>query len=410
MKFFFAFFILLFLLFLQSCFIKSLNNRLLDRGIWRGTIGLQGQQLPFLFEVSGDSSRNQDLYLINGEEKIYAGRITWSGDSAVFPMHIFDTNIMARYRESVLSGYWKKNYLPDYFLPFRADYGKPYRFSESPRQPSYTITGKWDAVFSNASDTTRAIGVFEQYGNHLKGTFLLTSGDYRYLDGEVDGDSLRLSTFDGEHAYLFKAKILNHDSLRGMYWSGKTWNEPWVAVRNPNAKLPDTDSLAFLKPGYTKIDFRFPGLDGNPVTPEDPKYRNKVIILQVLGTWCPNCMDETRFLAGWYKRHRKQGVEIIGLAFERKDDFVYASARVKLMKQKLGADYDFVIAGKSGAGNAAQALPMLKGEIDFPTTIFIDRKGKVRKIHTGFSGPGTGIYYTRFIEDFDAFMNQLLAE
>jgi peroxiredoxin len=383
---------------------------LVQAGPWRGEITLQGQKLPFLFNTGNDSAGRQVVTLINGEEEIIAGEITRSGDSLHFPMHIFDTHIIAKASGNQLNGYWIKNYINDYILPFRAVAGDTYLFSKSTEKPSFNISGKWDAVFSSENDTTLAVGIFEQENNQLKGTFLTTSGDYRYLAGEVDGDSLRLSTFDGEHAFLFKAKIHNDKSMTGLYWSGKSWRQPWVAVKNPDARLPNEDSLVFLKPGYSKIDFKFPGLDGKQVTPSDIKYKGKVLLLQVYGTWCPNCMDETKFLAEWYGKNRQKGVEIIGLAFERKDDFEYASSRVRKMKRALNVNYDFVIAGKSGPGNAAKALPMLTGDISFPTTVFIDRAGRVRRIHSGFSGPGTGIYYEHYKEEFNSLMNMLLNE
>jgi peroxiredoxin len=386
------------------------QKKLIPEGPWRGEISLQGQQVPFSFDIRNDSSGQQVLTLKNGDEKLTAGKIFLKGDSIVFPMHIFDTHIISQVSGNRLNGYWIKNYLNDYILPFHAVAGITYRFSDHPMQPLFNISGKWDAVFISENDTSIAVGIFEQNNNLLKGTFLTTSGDYRYLAGEVDADSIRLSTFDGEHAFLFKAKINNDQSRTGMYWSGKSWNQGWTARKNPDAMLPDEDSLVFLKPGFTKVDFKFPGLDGKTVSPADDKYRGKVLILQVYGTWCPNCMDETMFLADWYRKNHEKGAEIIGLAFERKDDFDYASHRLITMKQALNADYDFVIAGKSGAGAAEKALPMLTGQITFPTTIFIDRAGKVRRIHTGFSGPGTGGYYERFIEDFNTFMNKLIEE
>ena len=409
MKNFLISFFIINVLLVSGCDRVSKNIRIME-GPWRGEVSMQGQKLPFSFVVRDDSSGGQMLTLINGDEKLNAGKIAIKNDSFVFPMHIFDTQIISHIDGNELKGYWVKNYLNDYILPFNAIAGKTFLFSENPQKPTFNISGKWDARFNSENDTSVSVGIFEQDNNTIKGTFLTTSGDYRYLVGEADGDSMKLSTFDGEHAYLFKAKINSNKSMTGMYWSGKSRHEPWIALKNENARLPDADSLVFLKQGYSKIDFKFPGLDGKPVTPSDDKYKGKVLILQVYGTWCPNCMDETRYLAEWYRKNHEKGVEILGLAFERKDDFDYASRRLIQMKQSLGVDYDFVIAGKSGAGSAARALPMLTGGISFPTAIFIDRKGKVRRIHTGFSGPGTGVYYERFIEDFNEFMNKLIAE
>ncbi|MCK5637324.1 MAG: TlpA family protein disulfide reductase, partial [Flavobacteriaceae bacterium] len=197
---------------------------------------------------------------------------------------------------------------------------------------------------------------------------------------------------------------------KGEYWSGKTGYKTFVAVKNENAKLPNANELTFLKEGHDEIEFSFPGLDGMPIALNNEKYQNKVIILQILGTWCPNCMDETKFYAEWYKKNKNKGVEIIGLAYEVKPDFEYARNRVQTMKEKLKVDYDFVIAGTSTTKSASESLPMLNKVISFPTTIIIDKKGKVRRIHTGFSGPATGVYYEKFVDEFNQLMKELIDE
>jgi hypothetical protein len=48
--------------------------------------------------------------------------------------------------------------------------------------------------------------------------------------------------------------------------------------------------------------------------------------------------------------------------------------------------------------------------LSYPTTVFVDKKGKVRKIHTGFNGPATGEKFTEFKTEFKAFVGELLAE
>jgi hypothetical protein len=117
-------------------------------------------------------------------------------------------------------------------------------------------------------------------------------------------------------------------------------------------------------------------------------------------------MDETRFLTEWYAKNNHRGIEIIGLAYEQKADFNYASARVKKMKEKLGVPYEVLIAGTQA--NASQTLPALNRVIAFPTTIFVGKDGRVKHIHTGFSGPGTGIYYEQQKERFNEIVNQLV--
>ncbi|MFP4342448.1 MAG: TlpA disulfide reductase family protein, partial [Cyclobacteriaceae bacterium] len=270
------------------------------------------------------------------------------------------------------------------------------------------FSGKWEVDFEG--DSLLSVGIFEQQGSELTGSFLTTTGDYRFLQGNVEGNKMMLSAFDGEHAFLFEAHLQEDGSLQGDFWSGRSYHDTWTAVRNSEAELPDANELTYLKEGYEQLAFTFPNLEGKPVSLSDEKYRGKVVIVQLFGTWCPNCMDETKFYADWYRRHQDEDVEIIGLAYEQKDDFDYASSRVKKMIDKLDVGYDFLIAGTSNKTEAAKTLPMLNRVMSFPTSIFIDKKGQVRQIHTGFSGPGTGIYYERFVEDFNILMDKLLAE
>ena len=76
-------------------------------------------------------------------------------------------------------------------------------------------------VFSNSTPDGR-----------VTGTFLTETGDYRYLEGVVDGDSLKLSCFDGSHAFLFHA-ALDQDSFRGRFWSGTHWDRALGRVPEP---------------------------------------------------------------------------------------------------------------------------------------------------------------------------------
>jgi thiol-disulfide isomerase/thioredoxin len=402
--------LILFLSCLWSC--KNRDDRaaeIPEAGTWRGILHLQGQELPFNFQVN-HLDPGLEMIMMNGEELIRLDEPTFSGDSIRIPMHIFDTQIVAEYCTGSMEGHWVKNYLEDYVIPFSATSGKSFRFTEDPVMPPYDINGRWEVYFLSGSDSSLAIGVFRQHQTQLEGTFLLTTGDYRYLAGEVEGDSLRLSTFDGEHAYLFKSRIVSQDTMRGIFWSGKTWNQPWMAIRNPAISLPDAESLTFLKPGYDRIDFKLSDMGGRMVSMEDPRFTDKVVIIQLFGTWCPNCMDETRFLSPWYNTNRQRDIEIIAIAFERKDDINYARERITRMKERFNINYEFLFGGRSEKSVAASVLPMLNTVVSFPTMIIIDKKGKVRRIYTGFSGPGTGVQYKKFVEEFDQFMDRILDE
>jgi thiol-disulfide isomerase/thioredoxin len=379
----------------------------LKTGTWRGTIDIQGHPLPFTFEVAQNAG-TYTVTLRNGDEKLLLDEISITGDSVNMVLHIFDAALRAKIDGNTLQGYFIRNYANDRFA-FTANYGDDYRF-ERTGKAQVDYAGKYAVRFFSAKDTTVSVGIFQQQDNHATGTFLLPDGDYRYLEGNVVDGTLMLSAFDGNHAYLFIAKK-SGDTLRGDFFAGKATHKTWIGIRDDHAKMPDPEGLTSLNPGYDRIDFSFLNPDHKKISLADERYKNKVVILQITGTWCPNCMDETRFMAPWYRENKDRGVEIVGLAFERKTDFDYASARIRKMKEKLGVDYEVVIApATNDKPNAAETLPALKKIAAFPTTIFVGKDGKVKRIHTGFEGPGTGIYYDQFKQRFNEIINELLAE
>jgi peroxiredoxin len=390
------------------------RDKKLQPGTWRGVLNIANRELPFQLEVATNPAGEPIAYLINGEERLLLDDIEVSGDSVKFPLHIFDADLKAHIndQEDGLKGEWiRYNLKKPFRVAFSAQLGQRHRFDQDPAPASFSYTGKWEVVFSHpGGKEEKAIGVFRQKGNQLQGTFLSATGDYRYLDGQVNGQLLQLSTFDGANAYLFRAKPRGKDLLEGQFFYGPDGMSTWTARRNDQAVLPAADTLTYLKPGYERLSFTFPNLAGKPVSLADPKYRGKVVVVQLMGSWCPNCMDETAFLAPFYRRHRNRGLEIIGLAYEQSPEFAQAKKRLDRLKERFGIDYDLLVAGVRDNKAAARTLPMLNHVLAFPTTIIIDKRGAVRKIHTGFSGPGTGKYYEAFVADFERTINKLLQE
>jgi thiol-disulfide isomerase/thioredoxin len=380
-------------------------------GTWRAVIEMQGQQLPFNLTVAADSTGGLDAFVKNAAENLLLDEINLIGDSVEMALHIFDAKLKAKVNGDSLNGFFIINYTAGYRLPFKAAFGQDFRFVKTDR--SLTVpdfSGKYAVQFFNDKDTSKAIAIFTQQGNYAEGTFLTPTGDYRYLEGNIVDDALHLSTFDGNHLYLFKVTKLNDSTLAGQQWLGRGRHRLWEGEKNPNASLPDPESLTYMKKGFDKLDFSFPDVDGKLVSLMDEKYKNKVVILQLLGSWCPNCMDETKFLVPWYEKNKSRGVEILGLAYERKPDFAYGRERVRKMKEKMNIGYDVVVAGVSDNAKALETLPQLNQFPGWPMTIFIGKDGKVKHIHTGFSGPGTGIYYEEHVQRFNSIVSELLAE
>ncbi|WP_426490931.1 TlpA disulfide reductase family protein [Hymenobacter sp. 102] len=401
----------------------------LTAGTWRGVLSAQDQEIPFLFDVAQDGGK-PTVTLRNGEERLKLDEISTAGDSTTIRLGVFDAALVVRPDGTdKLKGAWVKyDGKEPYRVPFAAMKGSaetPLFNSESKTAPMFSDLKK-GATFRTTfkgedGSTTPAVGIITQDSvnpSRLTGTFLTTTGDYRYLAGNLvtktDGQHIMLSTFDGSHGFLFDGKLDKPDNINnisGHFYSGKKGHETWTAVLDPNAKLPDANALTGMKPGQKKLDFKFPSIyEGGSISPSDPKYKGKVVVVQILGSWCPNCMDETNFLAPWYEKNKQRGVEIIGLGYERTSDQKVAAQKLLKMKQRMNIGYDIAIAGEASSEAASKSLPQVQKVLAFPTTIFLDKKGEVRKIHTGYSGPGTGKYYEQEVAEFNKTIDQLLAE
>ncbi|MVM30838.1 redoxin domain-containing protein [Spirosoma sp. HMF4905] len=373
-------------------------------GFWRGVFTMAGGlQAPFNFELKGKSA-----FLINGTERFELPGVHQRADSLFIPVDVYNRLLAAKIEnDGTLSGTF--NYLdtstPVKPIPFRAEYGKKYRFVEQPAPAAVSLQGKWDVLINGK---TKVIGVFEQRANRLTGTFLSTGGDLRYYEGVVQADSFALSAFDGSSPQLFKGKV-SGNQLIGEQASARAV-QPITGTRNAQAALPDAYSLTTMKKGVP-FAFTFPdAFSGKPVSLNDPKYRDKVVIVTIMGSWCHNCMDEAALLSPWYEANKKRGVEIIGLSFEYKNDPVFAKARLEPMKKRYQIGYDILFAGILDGKHPSEALPALSEVAVFPTTIFVRRNGEVAKVHTGYSGPATGQYYEEFVKEFNTEMDQLINE
>lgn len=393
--------------------VNEKSNIALVEGNWLLEFQLSENNIaPVNFNIIKNDS-NYQVEFSNAEEKIVAKEVSVSDNKIIIHDPIFNSWFEGKIvSATTIKGMWYKDG-KDYEIPFTATHGDAPRFEKPDKltETNVNISGKWEVDFSknNPNDHYKAIGVFQQVDDYVTGTFMTETGDYRYLEGNMYNNNLYLSCYDGSHLFLFKATLVN-EKLTGNFWSGTHWEEPWVATKNENIELTNPDSLTYLKDGYDKLAFTFPNINGEEVSISDEKYNGKVVIVNIMGPWCPNCKDETAFLSNLYKNKKDEGLEIIALSFDKSEEFETAKENILKIKNFFNAEYDFLIAGKANKIAAAKSLPMLNHVMSYPTSIFIDRNGSIRKIRTGFYGPGTGSYYTRYSEQTNDFVAKLLAE
>ena len=380
-------------------------------GIWRAELMVMDKQvLPFNFQLTETESGDYTMEIYNAEEVINVDEIEINGDSILFKTPVFEGYVRGRFNEHHMEGEFIKESL-DRIVPFTAVFGEAARFDIT-HSATEDITGIWETEFSpDTEERYIGKGIFTQKGDLVTGTFRTTTGDYRFLEGVMDGDSLRLSAFDGAHAFLFTAKATD-STLNGTFYSGNHFKEPFEGKRNEAYELPSADSLTFLKEGYDRLDFSFPDTEGKLISLSDQQFKEKVVLVQIMGTWCPNCLDETKFYIDYLKNNRSDDLKVIALAFEYAKTKEGAFNSIQRLQDRIGVNYPIVLAqyGTSDKGKAQEKLPMLNHVLSYPTTIFIDKKGTVRKIHTGFNGPATGDKYIEFQNEFDLFVKKLLAE
>lgn len=370
----------------------STSDMQLEEGPWRATIMLNDTTaMPFDFQLEQRDDSTFRMTILNAEEKIEA-MIEPAGDSLRISLPVFANYMMVQTNGQSMEGYFINPDAEDYQLPFSARAGQQSRFKLDSSN-CCDINKKWRvAIGADTTDLTPAIAYFEQDSTYVSGTFMTETGDYRYLEGNLHGNNLQLSAFDGAHLFYFEAEIEDGQKINGRFYSGRSYLEPWKAWRDQDFELADPDTLTYLREGYESLSFSFPNLEGDSVSLNDARFEGKPVIVQILGSWCPNCMDESRYLRDIYKRYHEEGLEVIGISFERTRGRETAEKRVAKMIEDIGIPYPVLMGGYTRDDKAAEKLPMLNHVMSYPTAIYLNDRHEVVKIHTGFSGPGTPVY------------------
>lgn len=368
-----------------------------------------GHELPFNFVTQYVPGGGFEiLYIYNADEEIMLDEVREEGDTLVIPFPIFESEL--RMHKDNWNGRFLNHARTTHrSIPLTVTKGEARRFIVPEAAPAADLSGRWEVEFLyKETEKSVAVGIFEQDGSSLTGTFQTPTGDYRYLAGSVNGSNMMLSCFDGAHAFLFTAEIQADGKLSGGFWSGRHWYESWTAQKNPGYELPDPNSLTKLKPGMSSLDFAFLNPAGETISPSDPAYEGKALLVQIMGTWCPNCKDETAYLRELHKRHQAEGLEVIAIGFELTTDTSRALANLQRLQKHFELPYQVVFGGRAGRETAGAALPALEHVMSYPTTVFMDRDHKVRRIYTGFSGPAVEGAYEKLTESFEKTVREML--
>ncbi|HET9693470.1 MAG TPA: TlpA disulfide reductase family protein [Steroidobacteraceae bacterium] len=385
----------------------------LQPGSYRAVLELPGgKTVPFGLDVAREEN-GPVLYLINGDERVRVTEVEAQPGKVTARMPGYETTLEATISGGTLEGAVTLVHADGRLLelPFEATLGETWRFYPEALSDNADLAGRWDVTLTGAGGgRVRAVAELSQRFEQVTGTVVMPADDQRYLAGEVHDEELRLSRFDGGAVVLYEARLNSKGELVGEAWTDRGGHHRFTAKRNPDADVDATAIATQLRDPEAGFAFSFRDLDGRTVASTDPPFQDKVLLVTLAGSWCPNSHDEAALLVELNRKYRQRGLVVVSLMFEQHAEFERAVAAIRRFRGAHAIDYPTLVAGRMDKALASAALPQLDAVRAYPTALFIDRTGRVRKIHTGFAGPATGVRHELLVLEFEQTLEALLAE
>jgi thiol-disulfide isomerase/thioredoxin len=377
-------------------------------GMWDATINFNGAEIPFKMELSGNGSSVKGWFF-NGDDREISNRGNLANGSLTLNFDSYLAKLTATVKDGAIDGEYgpilKKNY-PIHAV--RASAKKPQAAADAP-----SIGGQWDLLNVASSKGEKAWRlILRQSGSDISGAILRVDGDTGTLSGSYKDGKFVLSHFSGSRPALLILKPAADGTLDVSLSALHGFNE-MKAVRPEEARakgLPeptDPDKHTTVKDPNQPFAFSFPDLNGHVVSNTDSRFRGKVVLINITGSWCPNCHDEAPFLASVYDKYKSQGLEIVALNFEEADQ-LKDPTRLRAFIKEYGIHYTVLLGGETES--AKEKLTQAVNWDAWPTTFFVGRDGRVRGAHAGFPSPGSGELYRQTKDQFVAEVEKLLAE
>jgi thiol-disulfide isomerase/thioredoxin len=376
-------------------------------GVWRVTLAAKGGEIPFGLEVKTSGGKTS-AWLLNAPERMRVETASIAGDTLTLEFPSYGSKMeLTRGADDRLTGQATLVRRTGPAVIAASGERGSWRFTPKTGTAKADFNGRWQ--LRHGPNKTPGEASFRQSGSRVSGSVQLPSGDFRYLSGDVIGDTLYLSTFDGNWASLWTARAEKGALVDGKVFAltGGNVATPWTATRAPREKM---EAVAVEKAPVKRFDFRFPDSKGRMVALSDPQFRGKVVVVTLGGTWCPNCHDEAIFMGPYAIKHRPEGLEVIALQFEYGTDAARANRLMDNFARRYKLPYPQLLAGEPTPESTKAALPGVGPVKVYPTTLFIGRDGTLREVHVGWAGPATGALNAKAKKDFDATVTKLLRE
>ena len=336
------------------------------------------------------AERSSDTWVIrNGNERILMRKM----GEGVHVVPVFGGSWIGEWKDKQWAGAWTDSLRPgDYKVPV----------SLSPLKDGSSVAD--EPELHQTWETSEGLLLTQIKGDSVWATISTPTGDYRYLAGKKSRNRLTFSTFDGAHLFRFDAELKGDSLVNGTFLSGTHYRTSFsgVLVEQPavswNSARQNTNGSVLEVKGVSS--------SGDTIQWSNNRLRalgKKGLVLDVMGTWCPNCMDEARLLAELAPGY--PDVQFVSLAFERNTD-ASILPRLDQFKDELGLGWDVLLGGKASKRIAAEVLGVVDTVHSFPTTVFWETGG-APVVHTGFNGPATGKGYEEERAFFEAQLERL---
>lgn len=376
-------------------------------GVWDGTIRYDDYKIPFPVEFSRNGS-NVSVSFFNGTERVTSTSGTLNGSALNVDFAHYATHLEARLSDGVLKGTYggKRGGLHE----FEA---RPHQAAAASTEKAPDISGVWDLSNESPKGEHAWRLIVRQRGGEASAAILRVDGDTGVLQGDFRDGKFVLNHFDGTRAAVLEITPKADGTLDVSFKGFHNPSKRFTAVRIEQTKAKglaeptDADDHTRVKDPNEPFHFSFPDLNGKLVSGSDPQFRDKVVIVNVTGSWCPNCHDEAPFLAELYRKYHAQGLEIVALDFEEPEQRSNP-ARLRAFIKNYGIEYTYLIAGEPSEVDAK--IPQAVNLNSWPTTFFLGRDGKVRAIHAGFAAPASGEFNIALKKEVTDRVEQLLAE
>jgi thiol-disulfide isomerase/thioredoxin len=373
-------------------------------GLWDATVAVNGVTIPFRFELTGAGSKIAGSFF-NGDERITSSSGNIRGGVLTLRFDDYGSILQATLTDGELDGHYDRGVRGVY--PFHAKRFSPPQDADG-EVPS--IAGLW-TILTKPSPGGEAAWrmIVRQSGPEISAAILRVDGDTGALTGRYVNGVFTLSHFSGARPLLVELSLEKDGTLQVVENRG----DRLTAVRTDEAKargLPepaDPSRFTSIKDPSEPFRFSFPGLDGSTVSSTDPRFRGKVLLVSITGSWCPNCHDEAPFLTELYRTYHERGLEIVALAFEEADQLKNPT-RLRAFIDHFHLEYPVLLAGEPR--QLSEKVPQAVNLSSFPTSIFVGRDGLVRGVHSGFAGRVTGPFYAETREEIIREIERLLAE